>query len=308
MKKVLVTGANGFVGQHLVKELADNGISVVGVGGPVGAAGKPPHVDDYVVLDLNDAGAVDKLDFAGVDGVIHLAGLAAVGPSFEKPLEYITTNVGIQINLFEAAIKQGVAPRFLVISSGSLYGADAPLPLNEKSPVVPDSPYAVSKIGQEQMAFHYGGRGFECIVARPFNHIGPGQNPGFLVPDVARQIITCEKGEQSEISVGNLDAKRDYTDVRDIVRAYRLLLEKGESGEIYNICSGKSVSGHDVVDSLLKAAGSKASLKADPALMRPSDNPDIYGDYSKLAEATGWKPEISLETTLKDVIEDWRTR
>jgi GDP-4-dehydro-6-deoxy-D-mannose reductase len=308
MKKVLVTGANGFVGRHLVKELAENGISVVGVGGHIGDAGKPAHVDDYIVLDLNDAGAVDKIDFTGVDGVIHLAGLAAVGPSFDKPLEYITTNVGIQINLFEAAIKQKSAPKFLVISSGSLYDAKASLPLTEKSPVVPESPYAVSKIGQEQMALHYGGRGFECVVARPFNHIGPGQNPGFLVPDVAQQIIACEKSEQSEISVGNLDARRDYTDVRDIARAYRLLLEKGKSGEIYNICSGKSLSGHDIVDGLQKAAGSSAPLKQDPKRMRPSDNPDIYGDYSKLAEATGWKPEIALETTLKDVIADWHSR
>lgn len=308
MKKVLVTGANGFVGQHLVKELAENDISVVGVGGPAGNKTKSPHVDEYVVIDLNDAAAVDKIDFTGIDGVIHLAGLASVGPSFEKPLEYITTNIGIEINLFEAAIRQGKTPRFLVISSGSLYGAKASLPLTEESPVVPDSPYAVSKIGQEQMAFHYAGRGFECLVARPFNHIGPGQNPGFLVPDVARQIIACDNGDQSEISVGNLDARRDYTDVRDIVRAYRLLLEKGRSGEVYNICSGRSVSGHDMVSGLLEAAGSQAPLKQDPALMRPSDNPDIYGDYSKLTEATGWKPEIALETTLKDVIADWRSR
>ncbi len=308
MKKILVTGANGFVGQHLVKELAENGLSVVGVGGPVGATQKSPYVDAYTVVDLNDAAAVTRLDFGGIDAVIHLAGMAAVGPSFEKPLEYITTNIGIEINLFEAALKQDAKPKFLVISSGSLYDAKAPLPLTENSPVVPESPYAVSKIGQEQMSFHYGGRGFECVVARPFNHIGPGQNPGFLVPDVAQQIIACEKGEQSEISVGNLDAKRDYTDVRDIVRAYRLLIEKGKGGEIYNICSGKSVSGHDIVDGLLKAAGSQAPLKQDPARMRPSDNPDIFGDYSKLAEATGWKPEIALETTLNDVIADWRNR
>ncbi len=131
MKKVLVTGANGFVGQHLVKELADNGISVVGVGGPAGAKAKSPHVDEYMVVDLNDAAAVDKLDFSGVDGVIHLAGLAAVGPSFDKPLEYITTNVGIEINLFEAAVKQGAKPKFLIISSGSLYDAEPPCPLRK---------------------------------------------------------------------------------------------------------------------------------------------------------------------------------
>jgi GDP-4-dehydro-6-deoxy-D-mannose reductase len=308
MNKILVTGANGFVGQHLVKELADNGITVVGVGGPAGATEKSPYVSEYTVLDLSDPAAVSKLDFHGIDGVVHLAGLAAVGPSFDKPMDYINTNIGIETNLFEAALAQDVKPKFLIISSGSLYDAKASLPLTEKSPVVPDSPYAVSKIGQEEMAMYYGRRGFVCMIARPFNHIGPGQNPGFLVPDVAQQIIECEKGGRSEVLVGNLDAQRDYTDVRDIVRAYRLLLEKGAAGETYNICSGNPVSGHDVVEGLLKAAGSDVTLKQDSARMRPSDNPVIYGDSSKLREATGWKPEISLETTLKDVIEDWRGR
>ncbi len=308
MKKILVTGANGFVGQHLVKELSENGVNVVGVGGPAGAKKKSPYVSEYMVLDLNDATAVAKLDFSGIDGVIHLAGLAAVGPSFDDPLTYITTNVGIEINLFEAALAQGAKPKFLVISSGNLYDAKSPLPLTEKSDVFPGSPYAVSKIGQEQMALHYGLRGFSCVIARPFNHIGPGQNPGFLIPDVAQQIIACEQGKQSEVLVGNLDAKRDYTDVRDIVRAYRLLLEKSKAGEIYNVCSGKAVSGHDMVSGLLKAAGSKAPLKEDPEKMRPSDAPEIYGDSSKLTEATGWKPQISLETTLEDVIADWRDR
>jgi GDP-4-dehydro-6-deoxy-D-mannose reductase len=308
MQKVLVTGANGFVGQHLVRELSEDGIKVVGIGGPIGSAGKPAYIDEYMVLDLNNAGAVAKINFKDIDGVIHLAGLAAVGPSFDEPMKYIDVNVGIEVNLFEAALAQDTKPRFLIISSGSLYDPKASLPLSETSKVVPSSPYAVSKIGQEQMALHYGLRGFGCIIARPFNHIGPGQNPGFLVPDVAQQIIACEKGSQSEIMVGSLDAQRDYTDVRDIVRAYRLLLEKGKAGETYNICSGKAVSGHDIVSGLLKAAGSEAPLKEDAAKLRPSDTPLIYGDSSKLTEATGWKPNIALETTLADVIADWRGR
>lgn len=308
MKKVLVTGANGFVGQHLVKELAENGMTVVGVGGPSGASSKSPHVAEYVVLDLNDTEAVKKLNFQDIDGVVHLAGLAAVGPSFDDPRAYITTNIGIEVNLFEAALAQNAKPKFIIISSGSLYDPKAPLPLTEQSSVIPTSPYAVSKIGQEQMGLHYGLRGFECVVARPFNHIGPGQNPGFLVPDIAQQVIECERGERSEILVGNLDAQRDYTDVRDIVRAYRLLLEKGEPGETYNICSGKAVSGHDMVAGILAAADSKAPLKTDPNRMRPADNPVIYGDNSKLAAATGWQPEIALKTTLADVIADWRSR
>lgn len=308
MKKILVTGANGFVGQHLVKELSENGMTVIGIGGRAGVPKKSPFVTEYMVLDLSDANAVKKIDFTSIDGVVHLAGLAAVGPSFDDPLGYITTNVGIEINLFEAALAQNATPKFLVVSSGNLYDARSPLPLTENSAVFPGSPYAVSKIGQEQMALHYGLRGFECIIARPFNHIGPGQNPGFLVPDIAQQVIECEQGKRSEVLVGNLDAERDYTDVRDIARAYRLLLEKGASGEIYNICSGKAVSGHDMVAGILAAADSKAPLKEDPDKMRPSDSPVVYGDSGKLTQATGWQPEIPLETTLSDVIADWRGR
>jgi GDP-4-dehydro-6-deoxy-D-mannose reductase len=201
-----------------------------------------------------------------------------------------------------------VKPRFIVISTGALYDAKAALPLTESSKVDPNSPYAVSKIGQEQMALYYTSRGFECIIARPFNHIGPGQGPGFIVPDLAEQIIKVEKGEASEVMVGNLDAKRDYTDVRDIARAYRLLLEKGKSGEVYNICSGTPRSGHEILEGLLAASGGNVNTQQDPAKMRPSDTPEIYGSHDKLAQDTGWQPEIALEQTLRDVIADWRNR
>ncbi len=308
MSKVLVTGANGFVGQHLVRELAEHGFSVIGVGGPIGAKDKSPHVEKYLELDLTKSEQAAKIDFSDVLGVVHLAGLAAVGPSFDDPMLYVNVNIGIEINLFETALKQNVKPRFLIISSGTLYDAKAPLPLTEESPVDPNSPYAVSKLGQEQMALYYASRGFESIIARPFNHIGPGQGPGFIVPDFAEQIIKVEKGEAQEVMVGNLDAKRDYTDVRDIVRAYRLLLDKGNSGEVYNICSGTARSGHEILDGLLKASDGHAEVKQDPAKMRPSDTPEIYGSHDKLAADTGWQPEIKLETTLADVIADWRKR
>lgn len=308
MQKVIVTGANGFVGQHLVKELSEHDLSVMGVGGPQGATGKLPFVAEYVVMDLTDKDAVNKLDFSGVDGVIHLAGLAAVGPSFDDPDTYTATNVGIQANIFEAALSQNAKPRFLIISSGTVYDSTAPLPLDESAPTAPGSPYAASKLGQEQAARDYGSRGLDCIIARPFNHIGPGQNPGFIVPDIARQIIAFEKGETKELLVGNLDAQRDYTDVRDIVRAYRLLLEKGATGETYNICSGQPVSGHDIVAGLLAAAGIDIPIQTDPAKARPSDSPVFYGDNRKLAAATSWQPKIPLETTLTDVITDWRGR
>jgi GDP-4-dehydro-6-deoxy-D-mannose reductase len=221
---------------------------------------------------------------------------------------YMDVNVGIEVNLFEAAMAQDAHPRFIIISSGTLYDPHASQPLTEASPVLPNSPYAVSKLGQEQMAQYYTSRGFEVIIARPFNHIGPGQGPGFIVPDFAQQIVAIEKGEQSEMSVGNLDAQRDYTDVRDIVRAYCLLLEKGAAGETYNICSGTGVSGHDILKGLSQAAGAEPKVVQDPDRMRPSDIPVLTGSHDKLTKDTGWQPEINLADTLKDVIEDWRSK
>ncbi|MEK7594254.1 MAG: GDP-mannose 4,6-dehydratase [Patescibacteria group bacterium] len=307
MKTVLVTGANGFVGCHLIKELSENGIRVIGIGGGNNTE-KPANVDEYFVLDLMDPEAVSSINFGDVDGVIHLAGLAAVEASFGKPMLYMSTNIGIQVNLFEAALAQKASPRFLIISSGNLYDSKAELPLTEASPVLANSPYAVSKIGQEQMALYYQSRGFECIIARPFNHIGPGQALGFIVPDITNQIVEVEKGTKQEILVGNLDAERDYTDVRDIARAYRLLLEKGKPSEIYNICSGQARSGHIILDGLLALTESTPEIKTDPARMRPSDNPQVYGSHQKLTNDTGWEPTITIETTLADVIADWRSR
>jgi GDP-4-dehydro-6-deoxy-D-mannose reductase len=308
MRKVLVTGINGFVGSHLTRELGRHGISIEGVGGPIVNGPKLDENIHYNSLDLTDRKAADSIDFSGVDGIIHLAGLAAVGPSFNDPMLYLNTNLGIQVNLLEAALTQNCKPRVLVISSGSLYDPAATLPLTEQSDVLPSSPYAVSKLGQEQMARYYMTRGFECVVARPFNHIGPGQGLGFIVPDLTQQIIGIEKGEGHELLVGNLDAKRDYTDVRDIVKAYRLILEKGKSGDIYNICSGSPLSGHQLLEGLLKITGQSPEIKQDPQKMRPSDNPVIYGSHQKLTTATGWQPEIVIDQTLADVVEDWRQR
>jgi len=303
MSKILVTGANGFVGRHLVRELVEHGAQVVSVGGP----GKRSD-GASLSLDLTRADEAKKIDFSDITGAIHLAGLAAVGPSFDDPMRYITTNMGIEVNLIQAALDQRVSPRFLIVGSGSLYDPASKLPLDESSPLLPSSPYSVSKLGQEEIARYYNTRGLECIIARPFNHIGPGQEPGFIVPDIAQQIIAVERGLSNEIQVGNLDARRDYTDVRDIVRAYRYLLEKGETGETYNICSGKALSGHEILKELCRAAGIKPSIKEDSSRLRPSDNPVIYGSHQKLTLATGWQPKIPIKVTLSDTLTDWRNR
>jgi GDP-4-dehydro-6-deoxy-D-mannose reductase len=178
--------------------------------------------------------------------------------------------------------------------------------MTEDSHILPASPYAVSKICQEEMALHYALRGFEVIIARAFNHMGPGQNTGFLIPDLVKQVVEAEGGVSDKILVGNLEAKRDYTDVRDIVRAYRLLLENGRSGETYNICSGTSRSGQEMLDLIVSKSSIAVTVEQDPARMRPSDTPDIYGSHEKLTTDTGWQPEIPLETTIADVIADWR--
>lgn len=302
--KIMVTGAAGFVGNHLSRELQQNGHEVIAA---INTHETNPEGTVAMLANLAVAEEVKAgIDFRGIDAVIHLAGLAAVGPSFDDPAKYINVNSGIEINLFETCLAQDVRPRFVVVSSGSLYDPSAPMPINEESPVLSNSPYSVSKITQEELAKYYGQRGFEFIIARPFNHIGPGQRPGFIVPDFAQQIVAGEKGEQTEMKVGNLEAKRDYTDVRDIARAYRLLVEQGVSGEVYNICSGNSVSGQEILDRLLARSVAKLAIKQDPDRMRPSDIAEIVGDHSKITKDTGWQPEISLDQTLEDALEDWR--
>lgn len=302
MSNVLITGVNGFVGPHLINELIDNNYDLIGIGGRQKDNKNNNKLRHYFEIDLTDAKELKQINFKNIDYVVHLAGLAAVGPSFDDPYKYVSVNMSIEINLFEEAINQKTTPRFLIVSTGALYNSSSTLPLTEASPILPNSPYAVSKIGQEQLAKYYQTRGFECLIARPFNHMGPGQGPGFIVPDLAIQIKAINKGNSKEILVGNLDAKRDYTDVRDIVRAYRLLIEEGKAGETYNICSGVSHNGHDILNGLIKAAVCNPVIKLDPNKLRPSDTPDIFGSYEKLKNDTGWTPEIDINTTLKDVI------
>ncbi len=306
MTKVLVTGSNGFVGKHLLDELLANGYEILAIGGRQLSDIVNDRVE-YKALDLTDIKEVEKLNFSKIDSVIHLAGLAAVGPSFDDPMGYISANIGMECNLYEIARKQNVHPRFLIISSGSLYDPSSGLPLNEDSAVKPLSPYSVSKLGQEQLAEYYEGQGFEYIIARPFNHCGPGQGPGFLVSDLARQLVDCEKNKGNEVTVGNIKTKRDYTDVRDIVRAYRLLLEKGESHKVYNVCSGKAHSGQEILDTLMSFANKRPKIVVDQDKFRPTDIDSIFGDNSYLSNTTGWQPQIELKQTLADVMDYWRS-
>lgn len=301
--KALVTGGTGFAGRHLIKELLGNGYEVT-------ATSMHTEILDnaeIIKADLAKTENLSGIKFKDFDVVYHLAGLAAVGPSFDQPIEYLRANSEIQVNIFETCIKQQVSPKFIIISSANIYCADD-LPLKESSEIIPTSPYAVSKITQEYLGQYYGTRGFEVVIARAFNHMGPGQLEGFIVADFAKQIVEAETKDGGSVKTGNLTARRDYTDVRDIVRAYRLLAERGRTGEIYNVCSGRAISGEEILNGLLANTTAKINIETDQHLFRPVDRPEVYGSHEKISNDTGWTPEIPLEKTLSETLDFWRAR
>lgn len=292
--RIAVTGVNGFVGRHVAAELADHGIAVVGIG-----------IQDQAAVDLDAYFSADLVaewpSIGPVDAVIHLAGLAAVGPSFDEPQRYLTVNSSIVTNMGEALVASSSKARVVLVSSGAIYDGNQPLPLTERSSVDINSPYAISKVLNEIQASYYRGRGLDCVIARPFNHIGPGQGPGFLLPDLAAALA---RAGHEPLLVGNLSTKRDYTDVRDVARAYRLLATQPELGhQVYNICSGRSLSGNDILAGLLKASGrSEVHTETDSARLRPNDPVDIVGDNSRLRKDTGWAPQNNIGDTISDYL------
>jgi len=304
MATILVTGINGFVGGHLAKELHGQGWNVVGIGQESApASGVKNFLTDYASCDLTDYAAVAKLPLDDVKAIINLAGLAAVGRSFDQPDLYMKVNVDVLATLCRRVQELDRKDlRIIAISSGALYASGQPLPLTENS--LTDgttSPYAASKLAMEETARQYAADGFDCVIARPFNHIGPRQAEGFLLPDLYAK-ITSAKG--SEIKVGNLETRRDYTDVRDVARAYAALATKDVlKHAIYNVCSGHAVSGSTIL-SKLKDVCKRPDLqtKVDASLFRPSDAPIIYGDNSRLRAETGWQPSIPLEQTIQDFV------
>jgi GDP-4-dehydro-6-deoxy-D-mannose reductase len=298
--RALITGGLGFVGQHLSRHLQDNG-------------------DDVTVLDRHGSGAVDITDGPAVtaaiaaaspEAVYHLAGWADVAASWSDPVSVFRANAEGTLHVLRACIEAKV-DRVLAISSADLYGIVKPeeLPLRETSPVRPTSPYAASKLSAEALAQQaFLGHGLEVVRARPFNHLGPGQAEGFVAPALAARIARAERDDHSSIPVGSLTARRDLTDVRDIVRAYRLLLTAGVPGEVYNVCSGRDLAIQELADHLVGMARRPIELAPDPALLRPVDLPVLRGDPAKLRNATGWKPEIPIEQTLADLLDDMRHR
>jgi GDP-4-dehydro-6-deoxy-D-mannose reductase len=298
---IAITGVTGFVGPHLLRDLLAAGHQVVGVS-DVGSAddlGVP-----FVSCDLTRDWP-SQLD--DVDAVVHLAGLSAVGPSFGAPQKYIATNSAMVTTMCESLVAAGSSARVLVVSSGAVYDAFQPHPIPESGALATNSPYVVSKLLVENLAAYYGSRGLDVVVARPFNHIGPGQKNGFLLPDLVTEATTAA-AERRPMRVGDLSTARDYTDVRDVARAYRLLLER-ELGDdfaaerVFNICSGRPRTGSELCDLALAELGlADLERSVDPSRIRPNDPRSITGDHRRLTELTGWEPEHQIEDTVRDYV------
>ena len=293
--RAVVTGGRGFVGHHLVTHLQSLG-------------------DEVAILDRKGADAVDIVDADALrrwigkvrpDIVYHLAARSHVGASWNDEEGVQRVNVAGTANVLSASSAADVA-RIVVVGSAEGYGRIGAheVPVRETTPLRPVSPYARSKVAAERLALaaqRDGSLGVLCV--RAFNHTGPGQSPNFLVPGLATRIAAAERGGADEIVVGNLDSVRDYTDVRDVVRAYRLLAERGEPGQVYNVCSGNGVTVADLARNLLGLARRPLRLVVDPELVRPVDVPVLVGDATRLRAATGWTPQIPLGRTLADVLD-----
>lgn len=295
--RALVTGATGFVGPHLVAHLRASGDDVVGL-------------DDGVVEVCDPAAVTDWIGGHRPEVVYHLAGWADVGGSWAAPQQAFRVNAEGTLNVLQAALDAGCG-RVLVVSSADVYGIvdEADLPITEEHPLRPVSPYAVSKVAADYLGLQaWLGRRLEVVRVRAFNHLGPGQSDRFVAPAIASRIAANERDGGDEVPVGNLAARRDVTDVRDVVRAYRLLAGSGAPGEAYNVCSGADVAISDLADRLLALATRPMRLVVDPERHRPVDVPVLRGDRTKLERATGWAPEIPLAQTLADVLDDWRAR
>jgi len=316
--KILISGITGFVGSHLAEYCL--GLPNVKVFGTVlshhlgDELKRINHIRDRVSLiecDLtNRVGVAKVLQKVKPDKIFHLAAQTFVPTSWQSPEHTLHNNIIAELNIFEVLRELKLNPIILIPGSSEEYGLvlKNELPIKESNPLRPLSPYGVSKVAQDMLAFqYYRSYGLKSVITRAFNHEGPRRGKQFVTSAFASQIAAIEKGYQDSVMrVGNLEALRDFSDVRDVVRAYWLATEKCNFGEPYNIGSGKGYRIKDVLDILLSFSKIKVKIKRDPKLMRPSDVPVLICDSSKFREVTGWKPEIDLEKTLKDTLDYWR--
>ena len=314
MLRALITGVAGFVGGHLAEAIqAETDWQVWG--SILEEADRAFVVANVAarLTDLRDPTAVRELiDQVCPDVVFHLAGQAYVPQSWADPWGTYETNIRSQLNLLEAISAAQLTPRIITVASNEVYGLvrAADLPIDEDTPLRPNSPYSVSKIAQDFMGLQYWlDRKLPVIRARPFNHIGPRQNDRFVAPSFARQIVEIERGLKPPVlRLGNMTAQRDFTDVRDMCRAYLACAQHGEPGETYNIGSGRARSVRELLDIMLAASPIAIAEETDPAKLRPSDVPISVCDPTKFKRQTGWEPQITFEQTCLDILNDWRQR
>jgi len=319
MTKYLITGFSGFVSRYFLEYLArkKRRASILGIDlhPPEFKANDFPGLAwKYEKIDLMEKKKVEDILWKfQPDYILHLASYSSVAFSWKNPTLSFQNNTNIFLNLLEAVRKLNLQSRILAVGSSDEYGNVTPdsLPLKEDSPLNPVSPYAVARVSQELLAKIYvEGFGLDIIRTRSFNHIGPGQREIFVVSSFARQMVELGKRRQSsgQITTGDTSIIRDFVDVRDVVRAYDLLFQRGRTGEIYNICRGKGCSLKEIIKTMAGIIKIKISTKVDPKLIRPSENQTIIGSNRKITKETGWQPEISLERSLKDILRYWQEK
>lgn len=305
---VLVTGAAGFAGSHLLDRLHAQQVSLVGWRRPVGP---PPYAIDgvrWMDVELLDRDAVARaIEEIKPSAIYHMAGAAHVGHSWQYTLDTYAGNVLATHHLFVALRDAGLSPRILIPCSAHVYAPQA-RPIREDDELRPESPYATSKIAQEMLSRRaWEQDGLQTVIARSFNHVGPRQDPSYVTSSIARQIALIEAGQAEPVlMVGNLEPRRDLTDVRDTIRAYVAMVDRGRPGVVYNVASGRAVAVGDVVHTLIARARCEVRVVQDPARFRPNDQPLLVGDHARLTADTGWEPEIPLEETMDDLLEYWR--
>ncbi|MEO8503114.1 MAG: GDP-mannose 4,6-dehydratase [Acidobacteriota bacterium] len=316
--RALITGITGFAGSHLADYLLANhpDVEVMGTRRWRSRMENIQHLEgkiDLIETDLSDAtSALRTLERARPDVIFHLAAQSFVPTSWVAPSETVSINLIGQINIFEAIRTLKLDPVVQIACSSEEYGLVLPdeVPIKETNPLRPLSPYAVSKVAQDYLAYQYFmSYGLRAIRTRGFNHTGPRRGEVFVTSNFARQVARIEAGLQEPIiRVGNLDSVRDFTDVRDTVRAYWLAVTKGKPGEVYNIATGKGITIRALLDKLLALSKIKVTVEVDPDRLRPSDVEVLLGDSSKFRADTGWEPRIPFDTTVRDLLDYWRDR
>ena len=300
-KRALIFGVNGFVGAHLARELISHGYEVCG--SDLRGSCALREVSAYRACDLTDAkGVAAVVAELEPDYIVNLAAISSVGQSWHMPALAMRVNVEGALNVMEASRAQDKMPRVLLVGSSEEY-APKDGPLNEGDPTVSNNPYGISKAAQERFAALYVERyGLEVCLTRSFNHTGPGQNPNFVLPSWCKQAVEVERsGRPGKMVVGNLRVARDFSDVRDVVRAYRLILEGGHAGEAYNVGSGRALPLGELLETVTGFCSQHIEVEVESALIRPTDTPSICCDYAKLHSELGWEPERRIENTLREI-------